>query len=98
MSGSKTLDRPYTVRALKGFDVNRVDANGFLIENEFYHVEEGSVWEIDGPSFENDVHLVECDGKPCDVGGVRGNCYGELNLNWGDLELFELIEEGGYDD
>lgn len=92
------LDKPYVVRALKSFDVNRVDGDGFLIENEFFTVEEGSVWEIDGPSFENDVHLVEVVGKPCAVHGFRGNVYGTLNLNWDDLKLFELLEEGGYYD
>lgn len=76
------LDRPYVVRALKSFDVNKLDDDGFVIEDELFHVEKGSVWEIYGPSYENDVHL-DGDG-------------GYLELNWDDLAWFELLEEGGY--
>lgn len=77
------LDRPYVVRALESFDVNKLDDDGFVIDNEFFHVEKGSTWEIYHPSYTNDVHL---EG----VGGW-------LELNWDDLKVFELLEEGGYD-
>ena len=84
------LDKPYVVRALKSFDVNRTDVDGFLIEGETYTVKKGSVWEIYGPSYTNDVRLTEA--------GAHGNVYGELDLNWGDMALFELVQEGGYYD
>lgn len=78
------LDKPYVVRALESFDVNKLDDDGFVIDNEFFHVEKGSVWEIYRPSYTgNDVHLDGDDGW--------------LELNWGDLKVFELLEEGGYD-
>ena len=83
------LDKPYVVRALKSFDVNRDDGDGFLIENESFTVEEGSVWHIYSPWCENDVELIEAN---------TGNVYGRLSLNWDDLKLFELLEEGGYYD
>ena len=81
------LDKPYVVRCIKTFDVNRSDGDGFIIEGETYTVEEGSVWEIYCPSYENDVSLTEV---------TKGNVYSRLDLNWDDLALFELLEEGGY--
>lgn len=86
------LDKPYVVKCIKSFQVNLVDAHGFIIENEYFDVEAGSLWEIDGPSYENDVHLVSVEGRHS-----RGSVtYSTLELNWDDLKLFELIEEGGY--
>ena len=79
------LDKPYVVRALFSFDVNRLDDDGCLIDNEVFHVAEGSLWEIYRPSYTgNDVHLDGDDGY--------------LELNWDDLKLFKLLEEGGYYD
>lgn len=76
------LDQPYVVRALRSFDVNLSDGDGGFVEGELFHVEEGSVWEVYEPGDENDVHL---DGND-----------GWLDLNWDDLRMFELLEEGGY--
>lgn len=81
------LDKPYVVRALKSFDVNKADLDGFLIENESFTVEKGSIWHIYSPYCENDVELIEAN---------TGNVYSTLSLNWDDLKLFELLEEGGY--
>ena len=79
------LDRPYVVRALESFDVNRIDEDGCFIDGESFHVDEGSTWEIWHPSYTgNDVRLDGDDGF--------------LDLNWDDLKLFELMEEGGYDE
>lgn len=76
------LDKPYVVRAIESFDVNLLDEDGFIVENESFHVNEGSVWEIYHPGSETDLRLEGDDGY--------------LNLNWDDLKVFELIEEGGY--
>lgn len=79
------LDRPYVVRALKSIDVNKLDEDGCFVDGETFHVVGGSTWEVRGPSWTgSDVHLDGDDGY--------------LELNWGDLALFELIEEGGYDE
>ena len=83
------LDKPYVVRALRTFNADRADLDGFLIENESFTVEEGSVWHIYSPYCENDVELIQAN---------TGNVYSRLSLNWDDLKLFELIEEGGYYD
>lgn len=84
------LDKPYVVRANKSFNVNRTDPDGFLVENEFFTVEEGSVWHIYSPFCDNDVELIEA--------ASGGNVYHTLSLNWDALKLFELVEEGGYYD
>lgn len=78
------LDTPYVVKAIKGFDVNMLDENDNIVEGDYFHVEAGSIWEIWHPSSTNDVHL-------------DGDGY-YLDLNWDDLALFELLEEGGYNE
>lgn len=38
-------------RCINGFSVEKYDDNGFLIENEYKTVEEGSIWDVEEDSF-----------------------------------------------
>lgn len=50
-------------KCLNSFTVDSYDENEQAIENEFFVVEVGTVWELQEDSYLSDVRLVDSEGR-----------------------------------